>query len=79
MPANVRNFWMDANIDGRDTKLSGGPRNKVGGFDIRLRQRDMGRVTEAVTIFGRANPDGTLNLRIFDADGELIFKHQTVR
>lgn len=30
MPRNVRNFWIDAQIDGR-TVLTGGPKGKGGG------------------------------------------------
>lgn len=35
----VRNFWIDANIDGRLTELSGGPRDKTGGMDVTIKQR----------------------------------------
>lgn len=32
MPRNVRNFWIEGRIDGRESVLKGGPKNKAGGF-----------------------------------------------
>ena len=39
----VRNFWVDADIDGRQTGLGGGPMSKDGGMDVTIYQRDGGR------------------------------------
>ena len=46
----IRNFWVTANIDGRGTKLAGGPRSKDGGMDITLYQRDNGCIETALRI-----------------------------
>lgn len=50
----VRNFWIDADIDGRATMLGGGPRSKDGGMDITIYQRDEGGIKRAFTINCRA-------------------------
>lgn len=75
-PRVVRNFWVDAQIDGRQTALSGGPTGAGGGFDLTIKQRDVDgdgnvMVTTAYEIMGRA--DGNeLKLFIRDAEGNLV-------
>lgn len=58
----VRNFYLAARIDGRKTRLTGGPRTKDGGFDLVITQRHEGTIQEAATIMGRVRPDGSLVL-----------------
>jgi len=48
----VRNFWIEADIDGRTTTLTGGPRSKDGGFSLDIFIRDEGASTKAITIMG---------------------------
>lgn len=55
--ANVRNFWIDADIDGRATHLSGGPSNRGGGFQLRIYMRDDGESKLAYVIEGMADSD----------------------
>lgn len=50
----VRNFYINANIDGRQTNLTGGPANKDGGFDLLITQRDNGSIIDAAKIEGFA-------------------------
>lgn len=64
MPRNVRNFWIEANIDGQATKLVGGPAKKEGGFSLTVKQRDGGAVAHALTITGAVCEDGTLRLYV---------------
>ena len=64
MPQNVRNFWVDTQVDGRDSKLASGPVAKDGGFYTTIKIRRDGEVSEAVTINGIALPDGTLEIRV---------------
>ena len=79
MPRNVRNFWMDAHIDGRTTMLSGGPVRKDGGFELRVHQRDDGMVhRDVLTVWGTAADDGTLRLHI-DLEGEEVATFTTHR
>jgi hypothetical protein len=64
MPRNVRNFWFEADVDGRDSVLAGGPVAKDGGFRCKILIRRNGEVDTAAIIRGIANPDGTLELMI---------------
>ena len=52
MPRNVRNFWFEAEVDGKKKKLASGPVNKDGGICIRLLVRNKGEVAEAGHIHG---------------------------
>ena len=38
----VRNFYVEADIEGRETMLGGGPRNEEGGMTTNIYQRDDG-------------------------------------
>ena len=46
----IRNFWIEVEIDGRKTKLKGGPVSKDGEMKVKLYQRDEGAIHEAVDI-----------------------------
>lgn len=46
----VRNFWIEVEIDGRKTKLTGGPVGKNGGMRINLYQRSNGEITKPLSI-----------------------------
>jgi len=59
----VRNFWLDATIDGRKTELSGGPRSKEGGFELTIYMRDRGSIRRALNVSGWEH-QGKLTLRI---------------
>jgi hypothetical protein len=50
----VRNFWLEATIDGRQTDLSGGPRAKDGGFELTVYVRQRGSILRAVKVSGYA-------------------------
>ena len=64
----VRNFWFDADIDGKATPLASGPRAKDGGMVIFVKQRSNGEVVKAFTVVC-SECDGELRTSIFDADG----------
>jgi len=74
----VRNFWIDADIDGRETMLSGGPRSKDGGMKIKIRQRDDGGITTAFTISCRER-NGELITEVFDKEGHFVSAKLTDR
>lgn len=59
----IRNFYIDAQIDGRQTKLSGGPARKDGGLFLALYQRNHGGIDTAATI------------RCFEENGQLFYLH----
>ena len=67
----VRNFYIDARIDGRQAKLAAGPRSKNGGFDLTIYIRNKGGIEEAITILGRER-DGKLTLTV---QGDAIKEH----
>ena len=54
-PRNVRNFWVEVEVDGRTSKVETGPSAKDGGFNITILMRDKGYVIHPVTIKGRSN------------------------
>ena len=62
MPRNVRNFWVDAEIDGRETRLTGGPVARDGGISIHVQMRDGREITLPLKVNGFARPDGSLRL-----------------
>jgi hypothetical protein len=74
----TRNFWIDASIDGRKTPLTGGPRSKDGGFDLRIFMRSDSGIISPVYIRGWAGGDNQLHLDIV-ADGEVVHQIQTQR
>jgi hypothetical protein len=64
MPRMVRNFWIDARIDGRRSVLRGGPRSKEGGLALTLYQRREGDVSAALVVTCIACTDGMLCLSV---------------
>ena len=51
MTRNVRNFWVCADIDGRESLLESGPRPKNGGMTVSISQRnDGGIITDLVHV-----------------------------
>jgi hypothetical protein len=62
MPRVTRNFWIVVDIDGRRTRLEGGPQGRSGEFTATIYIRDNGSVLRAVALSGRAMSDGTLTI-----------------
>lgn len=78
MPRAVRNFWIEANIDGYKNPLKGGPRNKDGGFVLFVGMRDQGSVTNPVYIRGMVTAENKLALYVH-ANGKIIYEMETER
>ena len=74
----LRNFWLETEIDGRKTKLKGGPRNKTGGMHTKVYVRDQGASVLACKIVCE-ECDGDLIVMIYDKDGRLINTSTTKR
>lgn len=69
----VRNFWIEANVDGRETPVSGGPRSKDGGFELSVKIRNCGEIGSTVYfIDGFVNDKGKLETRVFRKDSSGI-------
>lgn len=49
----VRNFYVEADIEGRETMLGGGPRNKEGGMTTNIYQRDDGGIVQVLKVVSR--------------------------
>lgn len=60
----MRNWWVEVEIDGRKTKLAGGPRAKDGGFELTIRQRDEGESVEVLRVWGIVRRGGYLETSV---------------
>lgn len=74
----VRNFWIDATADGRQTDIAGGPRAKTGGMEGTVYIRDEGAIEKGFSFDCRANGD-ELILNVFDGEGRNILHQRTKR
>ncbi len=75
-PRNVRNFWLEIEIDGRKTPIACGPARKRGGFKLLIRQRNKGRIINALRIAGTVEEyanETWLELRVITGEG--FFRH----
>ena len=48
----MRNFWIEGDIDGRKTTLTGGPQGSGGGFSLVVYMRDKGMSKVGVRVRG---------------------------
>lgn len=74
----VRNFYVEANIDGRKTRLGGGPRCKDGEMSLCITQRNTGGIDTALRINCYVNSEGNLVTAAFHR-GQMIFEYVTDR
>lgn len=77
---SVRPFYIDSNIEGRETRLSGGPRRKDGSMRTVLTQRSNGTVVTAFTIECNTKVvDGKEMLvsSVYDSNGDLVAEKYT--
>ena len=73
----VRNFWVEADIDGYNSTPAGGPRRKDGGMEVNVYQRKDGGIETAVRIISRAIGD-KLFTEVYSG-GEQVCCFETVR
>ena len=74
----VRNFYVEAIIDGRETDLGGGPRAKDGGTSINFYQRHHGGGTATPVLRIRCYyqyGDNKLHTHVFDEEGNCIIEY----
>lgn len=69
---------MTAGIDGRKTKLCGGPRAKDGEMTVEVRQRDEGSSVVAFTLYCH-ELNGVLTTYVMDGSGKTVAKFTTNR
>lgn len=70
-PASIRNFWIDATIDGCKGTISKGPKNKDGGIEIVIYMRNKKTVEKMLKITGKVAPDNRLILFIQNVDEKI--------
>lgn len=76
----IRPFYMSANIDGRSSNLSGGPKNKNGRQDITIYQRDNGSIVTAFRVVSFSRMEGktlVLTTQVLDKDGKVVAQEVT--
>ena len=73
----TRNFWINADVEGRKTPLAGGPKSKDGDMDVLLTVRENGGIREAVRIVCRS--DGGKNIVRVCFNGEIIAEREYKR
>lgn len=77
---SVRPFYIDSYIEGRETRLSGGPRRKDGEMRTVITQRSNGGIETAFSIECRTVIiDGIHKLvsSVYDHNGDLVVEHYT--
>ena len=68
----TRNFYVEGDIDGRATELTGGPRNANGGMRLYVTQRDKGSIVQAFTIRSWVMMDGKLITVVQNQEGTTV-------
>ncbi len=58
MPRNVRNFWIELDVDGSKSRIETGPVRKDGGFSLTIRAREQGSISPT-TLEVRGYVDGS--------------------
>ena len=76
---SMRNFWLDSDIDGRQTSLSGGPRASDGGMNVTVRQRENGKSVVACKVKCYKRNDGLLVTSVRDKNDNVITEVVTER
>lgn len=71
MPRNVRNFWLELEVDGKRTPVATGPVAEDGGFLLVLKIRNAGQVVYAGQLEGSADADGNLQVEWVRGSGEV--------
>jgi hypothetical protein len=79
MSKHIRNFWVEGKIDGRESKMTGGPISKTGGLNLTIYQRENNAIATAFEIECKATYGGTLITSIFDSNGNKLYSFTTRR
>jgi len=79
----VRNFYVNARIDGWATPLTGGPQSKEGGLQLELTQRHKGAIIPVLKVWCHES-GGTLltEVEVYQPpsdNGDSVSNRQTVR
>lgn len=69
----IRNFWISTIIDGRKTKLEGGPKSKDGGLRTDIMVRENGESKIALIVTCTPLYDDLLQIAVYDDRGTVVF------
>ena len=75
----VRNFYVEADIDGRQTRLGGGPKAKDGEMTVHIHQRSKGNVVSDAIKIRCTERNGKLLTEVFDSVGICVCSVETER
>lgn len=76
MPRNVRNFWIDLNVDGVQNDVGTGPRKADGGFTQTVKIREQGSISDTeVKLRGYVNREGKLCLAVSVTNADVSTPH----
>lgn len=78
-PRVIRNFWLSGEVDGRSSRVSGGPRARDGGLHLTIYQRDRGSIVTALKVQCSAFSDGTLRIEIQPTRSYVLETSGTIR
>lgn len=70
---------MEAKIDGRQNKATGGPRSKDGTMEIKVYQRDKGKSSLSVTVECYPVSGNTIRTVVKNSKGEIISQVESER
>lgn len=77
----TKGFFIHAEIDGKVSPVSGGPKSRSGGMTVRLTQRNKGSIVTAFNLRSETftNDAGKLMLRtsVIDSDGIVVASKET--
>ena len=68
----IRNFFLSATIDGRQTRVTGGPASKTGGMEIKVYMRNEGEITIPLEIECYADEEGKLRMYLDIKDHDRV-------
>lgn len=68
----LKNFYINCEIDGRKSKLAGGPKAEDGGFNLTIYQRSEGKKIKSLSVIGTVQATGRLRLEILKNDNILM-------
>lgn len=72
MPRNVRNFWIELDVDGRSERISTGPRASNGGFSMEIKLRENGQISKTYYQIEGFSDGHTNHLRIAKHDSRSV-------
>ena len=77
-PRFIRNFWIEAKVNGYSKEFKFGPKTKEGGFELVIKQRDNNDIVVSALIRGFVDDKGNICLLV-EGRNEEVIKIETKR